>query len=244
MGMFDYLHCYYPLPGKPPYGPEGHGGYQTKNLTCGLDLYKITENGELLVQKFTPDGELEVENGSPVWKKVNYTGVINFYDSNICASGPGFYTNDGSDAVSVDYQAKFLNGVLVDLKETSLEVGPALPSHTNKVYRDYEEAYPEMPQDLKRIYVLWGSVQENEKGYYGKVESISNKDICIKVEGDHTYKKDGDLEIVQKWQWGSTIFLNEEDAFAHRDARKNSWNKYKKIYDDYAAEWHKKREQK
>ena len=233
MGMFDYLHCDYPLPGNPPYGPEGHsGGYQTKDLDCGLNLYKISEDGDLFVQKFNPDGELE-KNSSPI----NHTGIIYFYTSNVCASGPGLYTSDGSDAISVDYEAKFLNGKLVEIKETSLEVGPALPSHTNKVYRDYEEGYPEMPQDLKRLYVLWGSVREDEKGYYGKIESISNKDICIKVEGDHAYKKDGDLEIVQKWQWGSTIFLTEEDAFAHRDARKNSWNKYKKIYDDYAAEW-------
>ena len=230
--MFDYIHCDYPLPGKPPYGPEGHsGGYQTKDLDCTLDIYLITEDGQLKQRM-----PLDPEEGLRKSKEfLDFTGKINFYTSNICASGPGIYTRNGEDAISVDYVATFLNGKIIDVVEASLEVAPALPSHTNKVYRDYDDSYIDIPEVLTRVYVMYGG---QDIGYYGKVEAICEKSICIKIEGDQKYHKNGDLEIVEKWQWGSTLFLNEEDALNHIQRRKDSWNKYKKIYEDYSQKWH------
>jgi hypothetical protein len=244
MGMFDYIHCDYELPGKPPYGPEGcMGGYQTKDLDCTLDTYIITEDGRL--RQRTP---IDYGEGLRKTKELSdFTGEINFYTSNICASGPGIYTSNGDDAISVEYVAKFVNGKVIEITEMACEISPALPSKTNLVYRDYDDSYIEMPENPTKLYVFYGG---QEKGYYGDVVAIGDthtggkQEICLKVIGDQDYKKNGELEVVQKWQWGSTLFLTEEDGFAHKNRRKDSWNKYKKIYDDYSAEWHKKREQK
>lgn len=45
MGMFDWVHCDYPLPGKP----EGlRLSFQTKDLDNQMDTYTITAEGRLL----------------------------------------------------------------------------------------------------------------------------------------------------------------------------------------------------
>ena len=216
---------------------------QTKDLDFTLDTYIIAEDGSL--RQRTP---IDYGEGIRRTKELSdFTGEICFYTSNISASGPGVYTSNGNDAVSVEYVAKFANGKVVEITETINEVAPALPSKTNLVYRDYDESYIDMPENPTKLYVFYGG---QEKGYYGDVIAMSDansgnkQEICLKVIGDQQWKKDGELEIVQKWQWGSTLFLTEEDGFAYKKRRKDSWEKYKKIYEDYSTEWHKKREQK
>lgn len=220
MGMFDYIKCDYPLPGVlPVFGDDGEFTFQTKDLECGMREYLIDK-----------DGNLRAEN------VINYTGTVCFYTSNIRASGPGIYTSNGEDAVEVEYYAKFLDGKLLSIEQTGFKISPALPSsvlHESREF-DFEEEYPEMPLDLKRCYVFYGG---QEKGYYGTVMAMSNNQICIKIEDNVGFHKIGDLEIIDKRQWGSTLFLNQEDGFADKKNRSDNWNKKVKTYEEYAATW-------
>lgn len=65
MGLFDTLHCEYPL-------PDGctEREFQTKSLACALDLYRLTAAGRLLNAQGTDTG---------------FHGVLRFYTSS--ASG-------------------------------------------------------------------------------------------------------------------------------------------------------------
>jgi hypothetical protein len=64
MGMFDYIICRYPLPGKPPSFIDADHQFQTKDFDCYLDLYIVSETGKLSIRKFNPDGEYEDEEVS------------------------------------------------------------------------------------------------------------------------------------------------------------------------------------
>jgi hypothetical protein len=221
MGMFDYIKCLYPLPGKNPFGAEGE--YQTKSLDSTLEIYTITEDGLLLGR----DGS----------KPLDYTGYVEFYASNVAGSGPGLYTPDGADAVAVDYRAKFLDGKLQEIEETSYSVEPALPA--KQMRYEPEPDYVPIPEDLARAYVLWGSLHRDSKGYYGQVLARSGNQLCLKVEGDGDggFHCEGDLELIDTRNWGRTLFLTEEDAFAHRDFRQAQLDRHVKEYEDYAAQW-------
>lgn len=61
MGLFDTLHCEYPLPDGCT-EPE----FQTKSLACALDLYRLTAAGRLLNAKGADTG---------------FHGVLRFYTS-------------------------------------------------------------------------------------------------------------------------------------------------------------------
>ena len=94
MGLFDWIRCDYPLPGEPlPQSVLDGGGLQTKDLDCGLLQYVITKDGVL--NRALNDDETPL---------TDFTGTVNFYGSNIVAYGPGTYTRDGEDAVSVEYR--------------------------------------------------------------------------------------------------------------------------------------------
>jgi hypothetical protein len=76
MGMFDWLNCDYPLPnGKPAVEPGRYdaASYQTKDLDNDLDVYRITADGRLVVDKIS--GWSDREAG----EEVKHTGRISFY---------------------------------------------------------------------------------------------------------------------------------------------------------------------
>jgi hypothetical protein len=77
MGLFDWINCDYPLPGNPEiklasYSPEG---MQTKDLTNGQDVYRITADGRLLFEKY--GNWREDKTG----QYIDFTGEIEFEDS-------------------------------------------------------------------------------------------------------------------------------------------------------------------
>ena len=82
MGMFDWVICEYKLPVELPEkrerelgivqrenGVDVGTGFQTKDLECMLDIYKITREGEL--QKYDGYKKEFIDH--------DYTGAINFY---------------------------------------------------------------------------------------------------------------------------------------------------------------------
>lgn len=55
MGMFDWLNCDYPLPNGKAHVQPGQcdaGAYQTKDLGNGLDVYRISKDGRLFLEKY------------------------------------------------------------------------------------------------------------------------------------------------------------------------------------------------
>lgn len=92
MGMFDEVEVQYPLPD----GYEGHL-FQTKDLDCQLDLYRISAAGALSKGSWDKDAQ--------VWgnfQPVPFHGMLNFY------------ITDPSGKWR-EYCAKFTDGVLVEI---------------------------------------------------------------------------------------------------------------------------------
>ncbi len=77
MGLFDDLKCEYPLPGTNP--EKADIQFQTKDLSCEMRQYTITSDGRLVENSGREDHN-------------SITATLNFYWSNVVASGPGTYT--------------------------------------------------------------------------------------------------------------------------------------------------------
>ena len=113
MGMFDSLHCDYPLGDERVQGHE----FQTKDLECLMESYRITEDGRLLYRQrewervFEPDGVgWFPEEVGHEWVDTNYHGILNFYTH--------YRDEEKMEHVSVDFYAKFTDGKLVDLNRS------------------------------------------------------------------------------------------------------------------------------
>jgi hypothetical protein len=94
MGIFDTIYCRRPLPD----GRQTSERFQTKSLCNCLSVFEITADGRLR--------ELELDDqGQPVPEKSHDTGLhglIRFYNL--------------ADHELEEYEAKFTDGVLVDLR--------------------------------------------------------------------------------------------------------------------------------
>ena len=102
MGLFDEIVCEYPLPGWPTHESPR---FQTKDLDCSMDTYRISADGRLLRSR---------SEGAPEWHDVEYHGVIGFYTSLERAGGREWF----------EYTAKFTDGRLVGAERMQ----PALPA--------------------------------------------------------------------------------------------------------------------
>ena len=124
MGMYDHIHCEYPLPDAEMQEKE----FQTKDLENLMDYYTITKEGLLIhhVKKYelVPEEERPYY-GTEDWDKnplvqafgmlksipvcdkyVDYNGDLIFYDF-----------KPGTDDL-IHYKAEFRNGQLVNLVKT------------------------------------------------------------------------------------------------------------------------------
>lgn len=123
MGMFDTLICEAPLPDGAEIEPYDDryddGAFQTKDLDCGLNTYRITADGRLLVLHFElvvrdRSGDASSDAGArhqlPLferrderWEPVpDLHGRIRFY-------------GDDVDGHWHEYVAKFTDGLLVEI---------------------------------------------------------------------------------------------------------------------------------
>lgn len=48
MGMFDRIKCDYPLPDGGPPGDPDKWDFQSKDLNCGMQTFRITKDGRLV----------------------------------------------------------------------------------------------------------------------------------------------------------------------------------------------------
>lgn len=142
MGLFDTLYCDYPLP-DPEFQNEE---FQTKDLECLLDRYRISADGRLclLQRKISPFEEGIRPKDTEKDKDINYHGEICFYSV--------------SDHGSLEYCARFTHGAL----EWIRRAGEPEPVSTDSLLRlardaevlekDRQERLEELLQRLEQLH--------------------------------------------------------------------------------------------
>ena len=132
MGMFDTIHCKYPLPDLTSSNYEKD--FQTKDFECVLDNYTITEKGRLILHDCIYEEVPEEERqyyGTPEWEKdefyklvgciktvptedidMNYNGQLNFYTI-------------GEHNEWLEFDALFEEGVIKEIKRIKRDYGEA-----------------------------------------------------------------------------------------------------------------------
>ena len=100
VGLFDDVICEYPLPGWPE-GEEPR--FQTKDLDCAMDTYRITPDGRLLASRYehASDGTRRRVG----WRDTEHHDYLVFYTS----------VERAGDREWFEYRAKFTDGRIVDL---------------------------------------------------------------------------------------------------------------------------------
>jgi len=83
----------------------------------------------------------------------------------------------------------------------------------------------------QRLFVLYGG-QKPEDGYYVDVVYETDKQLCTKKEDEGNEQ----LELIDRWQIGSTVFKNIEEAKADRDHLRAEIEKEKEDYQRKIAE--------
>jgi hypothetical protein len=217
MGMFDNIRCEYPLPGHPP-ANAAELDFQTKDLESLLQTYVIT-----------PAGVLQLDGAN-----VHFSGTVDFYWSNIVASGPGIYTHDGEDAHHLEYQALFIDGKVTRMEETENRKEPALafserdfgiPMLTPEERAEQEKRYAESLLG-RTICIWWGG--DSSEGYAARVVAESDKELVLQTEA-------GKFEIIHRHMRDHTFFDSYEDGKRDRDERKADWDRRKAEYEEKVA---------
>ena len=223
MGMFDYIVCAYPLPGKAASYVDNQHLFQTKDLDCYLDTYLIDEKGNLLIAKMGIDGETEWQDKK--FDPVNdFTGTIDFYTSNIRASGPGVYTAKGEDVETVGYEANFKNGKLIDIVQTEYSRQPALPSSEFKHYQSNLKYEDDGFSFLGRKFYI------THEECYADVVADSKKDFCVKLD-------DETLIVLHKKDKFYT-YWDSKEAWASENSKSTAhWKVEAAKFDEYKATW-------
>lgn len=105
MGTFDRLACEMYVPERPEYNE-----FQTKDLGCGMEFFKISKDGLLWKQKRDKQGRLTEE-----FERSRHTGVVNFYgnaeqDPRSTCAGDWRYRPEPD---WIEYKVEFKNGLVV-----------------------------------------------------------------------------------------------------------------------------------
>ena len=236
MGMYDEIICEMQLPNNPPsFAKMADHRFQTKDLECMLNLYKISKDGHPLelIPHLTPEIVAKPKN-------------FNFHTSNIVGSGPGIYTANGEDAESIEYAVIFNGDKVSAIREVERSLEPALPrsaqgiTFPNLTKEEIAEMRSREAEPLigKTLYVLWGG---QEKGYPVKVIAENEDEICVILESDAEFKRKGSFELLDRRSRDNTFFDSEAEAFADKNRRTSHWTDRKAKYDKYAQEWRDKR---
>ena len=190
MGMFDNIQCNYPLPvSKELLDVEEFDicevEFQTKSLENLLELYIISEQGELIRRKaqyewknddsYFLKGYADIVSEEDI--KQDFHGVLEFY----CYES---YLKDDGDkkkeiTISVDYEAKFVDGKL-----TSVHL-------VDQSITDTTEHYEDM-QALWKLRNIEANKWHNKYFFYTK-QFRNFKRICIYKPLDALHRLTGKL---------------------------------------------------
>ena len=212
MSTYDELVCNYPLPGSPPAFIKAGHAFQTKDFDCQLQTYTIHADGS--------------------FSKPDFSGVVHFYTTNWSINAYGFtFTLDGTDWISVEYEAEFAKGRLKSLVEISHESSPALP--TSAYYECKLFPKPKNKADFSVGNVLYLLLPGQDDGYWAEIEAISRFDVCFRT------LPDGGLEMQDARCLEGIAFASEADARAmrkhERDGRARQVAVWQEMLDQRAA---------
>lgn len=180
-----------------------------------MAAYRITADGRLL-QTAEMFGKLDKPEDVP------FTGVVEFYNDNACASAFGhLFTRDGEDYESVAYEATFNKGMVTEIVETEHVREPALSS---AFYREADEVIdkdaPKIdetePEVGAQLWRLWGGF--DSKPYPATLV------VKTAVEWALTDER-GRVEQAHPSDMGRILFRTKEDAEAAGRWRKESWER-------------------
>lgn len=224
--MYDYVKCEYPLPGNPPeWAKDAY--FQTKDFDCLMDTYIITADGKLLKgDPATPEGE-PVAHAT----RLGLTCTINFYTSNVVASGPGTYTSDGEDAHWLEYSAEFVKGELLEIQEIENRKEPAAKSKPFSWPKPTEEEKAERahrmtePMTGYTIFVQYGG---SSPGYFAEVVFETERQLVLKNEH-------GNLELMYRSDRDCLYFDTQEESIAYTAQRKADWDAKTREYEEEIA---------
>jgi hypothetical protein len=201
-----------------------------------MDTYRISKEGYLFLKRWDEQGEIPERHEL-------YTGTIEFYGSNVVASGPGRYTRNGEDAEDVEYKAIFVEGRLTSVSQTQYSIQPSttlpkrlLPTLLTQEERSEIKAREAESLVGKTIYVLWGG---QEDGYYTTVIAEDDRELVCQAKEERKSSwgvKLSNFEIMGRFNRDTTFFDTKEEAFAHRKERSDLWESEKQEYERIIAE--------
>lgn len=117
MGYYDTIYSDYPLPDS--YAKDY--GFQTKDLDCGSKKYRISEEGELLLEDDTDNDE----DSEDVYSVVPFHGVLSMYTSipRVIHDPPVTVVFDDEETTlaqyeSLEYEITFTHGKLEQIERT------------------------------------------------------------------------------------------------------------------------------
>lgn len=220
MGLYDYIICRMQLPGRTPTWVQPDHPFQTKSLECWMKTYTIDEDG--------------------AFSEVGYTGIIEFYDSNVVGSGPALYTRDGEDSEWVEYKAVVERGYVTSLEQTEYKRQAAWPSSKQQEYWNRKNTVDKALARLaesnlvgQRLYIFWGG---QDKGYWVKVLLQNKRQLCVEHEADSKFHRKESWELLDpRHAFGRTIWDDEEKALSARVAEKKIWDDAKAEYEQFIA---------
>lgn len=227
MGLYDYVKCEYPLPGNPPdWAKDAY--FQTKDFDSLMDTYIITTDSKLLkdVGKDEKDPD-----GGPVLGDIGLTCTINFYTSNVVASGPGTYTSDGEDAHWLEYSAEFVKGELLEIQEIENRKQPAAKSKPFSWPKPTEQEKAERAHRMTEslagytVFVQYGG---SSPGYFAEVVFETERQLVLK-------NKLGNLELMYRSDRDCLYFDTQEESIAYTAHRKADWDAKTKEYEEEIA---------
>lgn len=139
MSLFDEIECKMSLPGDVPEFLKNLPLFQTYDLGQGMNEYEISEQGEIFLTHSALFGliagafDKDPEEARACEKKTKMTWKrkkIHMHASNIRGGSPSkdgyvYYTDDGSDCISINYVVQVRDGNVSSIKETGRSAQPA-----------------------------------------------------------------------------------------------------------------------
>lgn len=202
MGMYDDIIVRCNLPGQQPAWAKIGSIYQTKSMECSLLTYELSEDGCLWYED----------------SKTDFTGIIEFHNSNCRGSSHGFlFTENGEDYESVDYRAQFFDGQIEKIEQicydkmAALPIS-ALPKPTTGLFFGDRGSREKEQMTGKKFFIVWGGYLPTD-GYSATCVAEDDRSVVLKKEG-------GGFEVLDRWQRDIVFFDSQEGAQLDYDLRR------------------------
>jgi len=231
MGMFDTVYSEFSFPGVSLEELKDMD-FQTKDLECLMDTYRIDQHGYLFKIRGIYDTD---KYEKPELQ--DYTGEVRMYWSNSGTSGPGgYYTRNGEDYHSLEYRITFIHGRLSEVELLEDKRQPAAPvslmyalDEDNRLSDEDRRTMDERRSESltgKTMWCWWGSLNPDHVGY--EVQVVAEDHKCWVV-----HSNDHGFEIIHRGSRDVTFFDSYADGLAYKHDREERWKKGEQAYADY-----------